>query len=408
MGPPRYRRKAVVDLEYFIPKYFPNNNHIVHDGSLSLPKYVKDIQWHAIILGSTFLCKCTHPDEFEMTLNDYGWIKDSNAVKIALPQDDYNCSEILDSWMVDWNINLIYSVLSENLDVLYPNYLNKGEIRLGYTGYISDDWLKKWKNPKSYDDRTIDVSYRASNLPANFGSLGYLKGQIGHLFVKEVKGQNLILDISTDPNDMIPGNEWHAFLENSKFCLTTASGSSLLDPKGIYRIRVETHTMQNPSADFEEIAEACFPGQDCKYTFTAISPRNIEAALLETVQIATPGTYSGIMEPYVDYIPLAEDCSNIEEVLTMMKDKKLVRNIAKNCKKKIIETPRLYLQSLANEIMNYINNNISDKIVINNIQKDNNKYFKKYNRYITINEKYYWLSRYLFYWFKDRINLLIK
>ena len=96
MGPPRYRRKAVVDLEYFIPKYFPNNNHIVHDGSLSLPKYVKDIQWHAIILGSTFLCKCTHPDEFEMTLNDYGWIKDSNAVKIALPQDDYNCSEILD------------------------------------------------------------------------------------------------------------------------------------------------------------------------------------------------------------------------------------------------------------------------------------------------------------------------
>ena len=45
--------------------------------------------------------------------------------------------------------------------------------------------------------------------------------------------------------------------------------------------------------------------------YTAISPRNIEAALSETLQIATVGQYSDLMDADQDYLRLNEDCSNI-------------------------------------------------------------------------------------------------
>ena len=42
--------------------------------------------------------------------------------------------------------------------------MRHGEIRKGFTAYIKDTWIEKWKNPKKIDDRSIDISYRASNL----------------------------------------------------------------------------------------------------------------------------------------------------------------------------------------------------------------------------------------------------
>ena len=128
---------------------------------------------------------------------------------------------------------------------------------------------------------------------------------------------------------MIPGDKWHNFLEDSKFCLATPSGSSLLDPIGEYRKKVYKYKLKNPFATFEEVENACFFSKDGKYEFTAISPRNIEAALAQTVQIATPGNYSNIMNPVEHYIPLNEDCSNIEEVVRMMNDSILIHEIKK-------------------------------------------------------------------------------
>ena len=132
MGPPNSRRSSIVELEYMLQNHFPQFNHIVHDGSLPLPAYIKDIDWNGIVLGSTFLCKCIHPNEFKKTLIDYAWIKNSSAIKIALPQDDYDCSQILDNWMTDWNIDLLFSVLTNNLDVIYPKYSKVGKIKLAY------------------------------------------------------------------------------------------------------------------------------------------------------------------------------------------------------------------------------------------------------------------------------------
>jgi hypothetical protein len=51
--------------------------------------------------------------------------------------------------------------------------------------------------------------------------------------------------------DLIFGSRWHDFVENSRFCLASNSGSSLLDPVGKIRRCVERELIRKPSATFE-------------------------------------------------------------------------------------------------------------------------------------------------------------
>lgn len=394
MGDPLLWREAVRSLEYMIPECRPDLNCLVHNVDLPFPEYLKDVTYHLILLGPTFLCSRYYPSRYAKVLNDYKFIKESNACKVAMPQDDYDCSGILDEWMIEWGISRIYTVCPEFWDVLYPQSIKKIDIRLGYTGYISESWIEAWKKPKEHSHRTIDVSYRASKLPANFGRIGQLKWKIANDFIAALdKSIGLVNDISVDSRDLIPGDSWHEFIENSKFCLTTPSGSSLLDPYNKIRYCVDQYTALNPRAKFEEIQEKCFPGQDGIYNFTAISPRNIEAALAETVQIAVIGGYSRLMNPEEHYIPLNEDCSNIKDVIRMMGDTKVVNKIKRQCKESILSEPRLRRAQIVNEIIEFAELFISkNNLTVENQSLIDQKFLNYHNEISAISEKY-WKER---------------
>src|SRR4051812_13451670 len=107
MGPPWRRREAVRELEYMMPTYAAGHHCLVHDADLPLPDYLKAAPFHGIVLGPTFLCARYAPALFRQTLETYDWIKRHPAVKIAMPQDDYDCAGILDRWMVDWRVDLV-------------------------------------------------------------------------------------------------------------------------------------------------------------------------------------------------------------------------------------------------------------------------------------------------------------
>lgn len=351
MGDPALYRESVSTLEHMIAREAPQSVCFVHDAELPLPEFVREMQFDVIVLGPTFLC-ARYDDKLLHSVRDsYGFIAHSTACKIALPQDDYDCSEILDQWMVEWNVDFVYTVCPSGWDVLYPEYQLRGALRLGFTGYVSDAWIKQWARPRPYASRINDVVYRASKLPANFGHIGQLKSEIVESFIGALPDKSLATDLSTDPKKMIPGKAWHAFLESSRACLVTPSGSSLLDPRGLFRQRVCDFVRRYPQATFEEIAAACFPGQDGKQMFTAISPRNIEAALSETVQLAVPGDYSGILHPHEHYVPLEADCSNIAEVIKVLRDHEAMQRIALRCKEAILSFDRLRTTVIVEEML---------------------------------------------------------
>ena len=395
MGDPNLRREAVRSLEYMVKECRPVINCIVHDSDIPFPKYLQDFEFDLIVLGPTFLCNRYNPKKLSSVKSRFNFIKDSNACKIALPQDDYDCSAVLDDWMVEWGVDRIYTVCPEHWEVLYPKNLKLERIKLGYTGYISEKWIDNWAYPKGFDSRVIDISYRASKLPANFGCLGQLKSEIADRFCRALDTLTpLKLDISIDPKDMIAGTRWHSFVENSKFCLTTASGSSLLDPHGLIRSRVNSYVQRYPQASFSEIESECFPQLDEKYIFTAISPRNIEAALSETVQLATKGSYSGLIQPYDHFIPLEEDCTNMPDILEMIKDEPFISKMRRQCKEAILSEPRLRSHNFVNELINFaLNTSSSKQSVSRNNQYIINNLFNKYNSEIQQIENNYWRRR---------------
>lgn len=361
MGDPQYWRQTVRDLEFLLPTHAAAHHYVVHAADQPLPAHIRDLRFHAIILGPTFLCARFAPHTFRDVLRDYDFVRTSDAVKIALPQDDYDCSAILDRWMTDWGVDAVYAACPEHWDVLYPSYSQTGRIRQGYTGYIADSWITGWQHPKPFAERSIDVSYRAGKLPPNYGRIGYIKGVIGERFAGHPATAGLTLDISTDSKDMIPGADWHAFMSDSRFCLATNTGSSLLDREGHIRQCVEQQLIRSPQASFEEVEAHCFRGQDGQYNFTAISPRNIEAALAHTVQLATPGPYGGILAANEHYIPLEPDCSNAADVVALMRDRVLVERIARQAKDAVLGVPELRATNHATRLLEQIADGVTAK-----------------------------------------------
>jgi len=354
MGDPEQYIASVKDLECMLELFERQANIHIHDARIKLPKVFRNISfWDGIVLGPTFFSQRTRKKYVRQMEKKYSWIKDSKAIKIALPQDDYDCSKILDEWLVRWKFDYCITPVTKHLDALYPKFSKQGIIEKGFTAYISDKWIQKWVDIKPTNLRKTDISYRATHLPANFGSLGQLKSQIAKTFTESFNSRilNLEIDISCRPEDKLYGDLWHDFLENSKFTLATPSGSSLIDTTGKIRECVSSQTAEK---SFAQIANICFPELDNKYIFDCIGPRHIEAALAGTVMIATEGEYSNVLVADEHYIKLEKDCSNIDEILEKINDHSLVNQIMLKAKEKVLSIPELRLSWIANRCFNWI------------------------------------------------------
>ena len=393
LGDPLAWRAAVRDVEYLLPDHLPEHDYIVHPVEQPLPAFVQQTKFHAIILGPTFLCARYVPWTFEKVLADYAFVGQSDAFKIALPQDDYDCHQLLDTWMMQWRVDAVFALFPDHAPVLYPEYSRTGRIQHGYTGYIPDAWLQRFENPKSHAQRTIDVSYRARHLPPNFGRIGQTKTEIGVRFAAHPATAGLRLDISTDPADLIFGSRWHDFVENSRFCLASNSGSSLLDPVGKIRRCVERELIRKPSATFEDIEARCFPGEDGRYQLTAISPRNMEAALANTVQIATPGPYSGILTATEHYLPLEPDCSNASDVVESMRDITMVSRVAARARDTVLSVPELRAANHARRLVAQIENGVGAKHLRGPSPGEMTTLMDRYRSEVTAKSASFWEAR---------------
>ncbi len=371
------------------------NNYITHNASLPFPDFLKDVNYDGIILWSTFLDARHFRSRYENVLKDYDFIRESDAVKIALPQDDYYCPDTLDEWMTLWKVDVIYNVIHEQTKNFFKKFIAAGgETRKGFTGYISEDLLSRTAELKAFDKRTVDVGYRASSSPLNLNKLVLIKSSIGDNFKDQFSHYNLKLDISVKFEDTIYGDNWYEFLKNSKFVISTNSGSSLVIPDLYFRENVENHIKANPGLNYQDIKQEFFQEQDEEITYTAISPRNIEATLLGSCQINTTlGNYSGILLPWEHYIPLETDCSNHKEVYAAMNDSALVSKLIYNAKESLLSIKNLRLTNLVEELLN----TISSKKVEDG-ELDFKKIQLKYRHYESTTGKLIWSK----FWLKNQ------
>ena len=114
MGDPNNWLESVRTLEYMFADVRHELSIVVHDSDVPFPNYMKDINYDLIVLGPTFLNNRYSRKKLKTIFLNFEFIKHSNACKVALPQDDYDCSEILEDWLIDWDVNLVYSVCFEH------------------------------------------------------------------------------------------------------------------------------------------------------------------------------------------------------------------------------------------------------------------------------------------------------
>lgn len=353
LGNPKFVAHFLRQHVFALKNCLPEHNYIYHDTTLPLPGYVRDTHFDAIILDVTFLCVRWLPVAvFAGIKEEYDFVKHSDSTKIAFPQDEYDCSELLDGWMCEWGIDVVFSVISSHWDVLYPQYNRVGSIKLGYTGYVDETLLSTEQKP--FSRRSVDIGYRARKLPPYFGRIGETKWTIGRDVDRHGKRAGLSTDIVLGEQGTLYGRAWIEFIANSKFMLGSNSGSSLLDPRGDIQQRVREYLGKRPEARFEEVEEWCFKGLDQQYSFTAISPRVLEAALLSSCQILVEGEYSGIVQPWEHYIPVRSDASDFPQVLHAMRDQHLVDRLIRNCREAILDTEGLRYRHTARTVTELI------------------------------------------------------
>ena len=101
--------------------HYPEHEYVFHDTTVGSASELIGIGFDAVVLDVTLLAaRWAEDNRLEAIKRDYAFIKDLPAVKVALPQDEYDCNAILDEWMCDWNVDVVFSVIDGNWDVLYP------------------------------------------------------------------------------------------------------------------------------------------------------------------------------------------------------------------------------------------------------------------------------------------------
>lgn len=347
-------RQTTIDHVLCYRRYLTEHNYTYHHINAPVTDDLQRTRFDVVIFNYCFLGHRT-ASNFNTHRARYRWLADVHAVKIGIPQDDFLCNELLDQWLEELGVDVIFSPISSGLSTLYPRNYGRVPFRLVLTGYVDRDQLIRLQAfDVPHSERPIDVGSRVRFTRPHYGRFGRYKGYQAEAFRQFAERAGFQVNMATDPNEVLVGDDWLRFLGKCKFTVGTKGGASLNDPVGDLRRCCDEYLVANPDAPFDEVEAACFAGLDGRYEFSAISPRLFEAAAARTCQILTPDTYVGDLEPYVHYLPLERDLSNIEEVFELMRDQDRVTQIIAACYEALVAPDTFEYKTFAARVLDEI------------------------------------------------------
>lgn len=326
----------------------------------ALSDRIRSDAYDAVILHYSFLSVRTVGSQFFDWKRRYQWIADLPCPKIALPMDEGDCHEVLDEWLVELDVAVIFSVHYRPERPLYSHMHNRATIHPCLPGYVDPTLAEKCEaSRRSIAHRTRDVVYRARQLPYRFGRAGQLKHRVGEVFLE--RATDVVMDISTDPSDTIFGDAWMEFLASSRTVLGAEGGFSAIDWRGELKARINAILRDNPNLTFEEV-DAQMPNGWDDYDLLTITPRHFETALARSGQVLIEGEYRGILIPDQHYIPLKNDFSNIDEVIDRIRDHRTLQEMADRTYEEVCLSGRYSYAAFGQAIESAIRNEHADRV----------------------------------------------
>jgi hypothetical protein len=250
------------------------------------------------------------------------------GLKIQFIQDDYRQIDPMCARIRELGIHVLFTLYSAHkIDQVYSPGRLPGVAKFStLAGYVPDNLLTKTAPPSA--SRRLDVGYRGREVPYWLGHLGQEKTNIVKAFHHHVHGHALSHDVSCKEEDRIYGQDWPNFIASCRTMLGTESGSSVTDFDGSAEAQVRMYLESRPDAPYEEVHSAVLRTYEGNVVHNCISPRAFETAAMRTAMVLFPGEYSGILKPWVHYIPLEKDFSNFPEVVQAIKDDGLLTSMA--------------------------------------------------------------------------------
>jgi len=321
-----------------------------------IPFFLKQVPFDLIIFYLDLLNIQWPPYSLERFERRAEYFRDTNAIKIALAQDEFYNTDLLDRFIRDYEIDHVFSLAAESeWPKIYPMAdFKKVAFHRVLPGYLDEKRLEQIDRISRFTkNRPFVIGYRAisqQNQPW-LGRHGFKKVEIADLFEKEARKNNLVTSISTRAEDALLGNKWFKFLLQCRYTIAIEGGASILDHDGSIRRKTEDFLDKNPQASFEEVEKACFPGKDGELNYMAISPKHLEACATKTCQILVEGDYNGILKPGLHYIELKRDFSNLDEVLHVVKEDRLRSQITQNAFRDIVESGKYNYRTFVNDVL---------------------------------------------------------
>lgn len=276
-------------------------------------------------------------DTYDVVFNNYcarlcfeGYVSESylqklrlfRGLKIISVQDVYDRTNVLRRAIADLGIHVVMvSAASEAMDYLFDlKALPDVTFIPTLTGFSPEPADFGDVAIKPIAQRSTILAYRGRDIGPRYGTLGFLKYEIGRVGALACKARNIPHDIAMDEDSRIYGQNWFAFIANTQAMLGTDSGSNVVDFDG----EIEAHFLKlrqelganlpyEPHLPF--VAEA-----ETHITMSEASPRIFECAAMKTAMVMLRGHYSGVIEAERHYIPLERDFSNMDDVLDRLKD----------------------------------------------------------------------------------------
>jgi hypothetical protein len=269
------------------------------------------------------------------------------GLKCIWLHDEYRRVQQVSNILAKIGIHIIFSLAKgETLQALYPTHILPGvRLETVLAGYLSPMWLQQ--SPLPFDRRPIVVGYRARRPPYWLGALGQDKINIGIGFANCPETAVLQQDISVEEQHRLYGCQWIKFLLSCRTVLCVESGASVIDFTGEIEPLVQAACDSDKSLTFEQVSQLFLQGLDGHHMINPISPRVLEAAAMRCVIVAFPGQYSGLMQPWVHYIPLTKDFSNIGEVVAAIGDTATLERIADQAWRDLACSPENSYESFA-------------------------------------------------------------
>ncbi|MBX3057493.1 MAG: glycosyltransferase family 1 protein [Anaerolineae bacterium] len=243
---------------------------------------------------------------------------------IYFPRNEYKDFSYKRRFIQQAGVDLVCSLLpQESADYLYGDLTKTISLPHATNLSIYSPNIPPVKRKTIIGSRT--ARYPPILLDNSRNELADVITQIGH------RKPQWLIDYSDNLADRFDRAGWAHFLNQTICTISTEAGAIYLDKSDQIQKDIENHVAEHPNLDAQALYQLFKPRIDGLPSGKHITSRHFEAMGCMTCQVLVAGTYNGLLEPDVHYIPLSQDFANLDEALEKIEDSGHTQQIATRC-----------------------------------------------------------------------------